>query len=54
MKCRKANDLSTYLGPKACGNQVLEMSGEIIQPMKPIDRLIKVSPPVINYVIQKI
>jgi hypothetical protein len=29
------------------------MSGEVIQPVQPFDHLIKVSPPVLNHVIQQ-
>ena len=43
----------TYLGPEAHGDQVLKMLGEIIQPMQPTDHLIKVSPPMLNYVTQQ-
>jgi hypothetical protein len=50
---RKRYDLPTYLGPKAHGDQMLWMLGEIIQPMQPIYHLIKVSPSVLNYVIQQ-
>jgi hypothetical protein len=41
---RKQDDLPTYLGPEAHGDQMLWMSGEIVQPVQPVDHLIKVSP----------
>ena len=50
---RKQDDLPTYLGLEAHGDQMLWMSGEIVQPVQPLDHLIKVSPPVLNYIIQQ-
>jgi len=43
----------TYLGPEAHGDQMLWMSGEIVQPVKLVDHLIRVFPPMLNYVIQQ-
>jgi hypothetical protein len=31
-------------------NRVLQLSGEVIKPVQPVDHPIKVSPPVLNYV----
>jgi hypothetical protein len=53
MQCKNANDLPTHLGPEAVEVKTLKMSGEIVQPMQPTDHLIKVSPHVLNYVIQQ-
>jgi hypothetical protein len=47
------DDLPTYLGPWGPEDQVIVMSGEVIQPVQPIDHLIKVSPPVLDYVKQQ-
>jgi hypothetical protein len=50
----KTNDLPTYPGPRGLENEVMKMSGEFIQPVQPPSHhFIKVSPPVLNYVIQQ-
>jgi hypothetical protein len=47
------DDLPTYIGPKAHGDQMLWMPGEIVQPMQLADDVIKVSSPMLNYIIQQ-
>jgi len=50
---RKQDDIPTYLGPEAHGDQMFWMSGEIIQLVQPTGHLIKVSPTMPNYVIHQ-
>jgi hypothetical protein len=45
------DDPPAYLGPWSLGPK---MSGEVVQLVKPTNRLIKIFPHVINHVIQKI
>jgi hypothetical protein len=52
-RCKKEDDLPTYLGSWDPEDEVSKVSGEIVQPVQPPDHQTKTFPPVLNHVKQQ-